>query len=173
MKIWSFLIQRQRDFTKGALACWYNNFDAKLNKQTLLFCGQKRESNNLVSWTTGIPLISCSRCVGRGNCRSSNLQIWLSHRKLTNLCSSFVIRGPSIRIHSEPPGIQWSSQTRMVWPPPNIHFILCRSHCIPTWMAFQMWDILGFMTVLKMFVYRKYLAFNTWAHSTDVCCWSL
>ena len=146
---WSFLIQRQRDFTKGALACWYNNFDAKMNKQTLLFCGQKRESDNLISWTTGIHLISCSRCVRRGNCRSSNL------------CSSFGISGPSIRLRSEPLGIQWSSQTQMVWPSPNIHFILCRSHCIPTWMAFQMWDILGFMTVLKMFVYRKYLAFNT------------
>ena len=149
---WSFQIQLQRDFSKGTLACWYKNFKAEMTVQTPLFWSQTKESNNLVSYTIGIPCISCSSCVERGNSRSSNHQIWLSRRELTNLCSSFGIRGPLIRLHNEPPGIQWSSQTRMVWPSLNIHFITRWSHYNPTWMAFQIWDALGFMPLSKRFV---------------------
>ena len=142
---WSFQIQLQRDFSKGILACWYNKFEADLTVQNPLFWGQTKESDSLVNWTTGIPWICCSNYFERGNCKSSNRQLCCSYRELTSVCSSFGIRGPPIQLRNGPPGIQWSSHTRIVWPSPIIHFIPRRSHCCTTWMAFQIWDALGFM----------------------------
>ena len=164
---WISQIQLQRDFANGILDCWYKNFEVELTEQTPLFWGQTKESDNMVNWITGIPWISCSSCFRGGNCRSSNRQIWWSYRELTILYSSFGIRWPSIRLHSGLSGIQWSSYTWIVWPSPNIHFIPWRSHCFPTWMAFQMWDALVFMLLSKRFVWGKYLAFKTWAQSMD------
>ena len=176
MKIWIFLghcsfqIQFQPALVKGTLAWCYKNFDAKQTEQTLLLWGHTKESDNLVSWATRMPCITCSSCVRRGNCNSYHLQVLLSHRELTNLCSSLSRRGPWIQFLSGLSGNQWFSHTGMVWLSPKICFIPCLSHFIPTWKAFQMWDALGFMPLSNKFVRGKYLAFKTWAHSMDDFC---
>ena len=155
----NFHIQFHNYLSRGTCFCWYKNFDAELTEQIPLLWGHTKEFGSLVIRATGIPLISCSSCVGRGTWRELKVQVLLFRNELTRQFSAFCINGPAMRFQRVPLGIQWSSHTLIVCPSPTIHFIPFRNHCIPSNSAFQIWDPLGVLALSNRLVLRKYLAF--------------